>query len=138
VLVAYEISQSRTQLELSASADGTDNFVQAMELLVQDEDLSRFIYLAEHFYEGLDHFQLWRVSKYLDGFMSMSEQDIRVYIETSDDKSLTTFKVDWLENMARPMYREYWAHSEHRYGDDFRSFINGVLKDLDSAGIASE
>jgi len=46
VLVAYEIGQTRVQLEISASSDGTDNFVQAMELLAQDEELSQLVYTA--------------------------------------------------------------------------------------------
>lgn len=130
VLVAFEIAQSRTQLELSASADGTDNFVQAMEVLVQDEDLSRLIYQAEHSYEELDPFQRWKVSKYLDGYMSMSEQDLRVFIATGDGEVKTAFERDWRENMARPMYRDYWAHREQRYNAEFRSLINGILEDL--------
>ena len=41
VLFAYEIGQTRAQLDISASSDGADNFVQAMEIPVQDEELSR-------------------------------------------------------------------------------------------------
>ncbi len=137
LLVAYEIAQSRTQLELSASADGTDNFVQAMEVLVQDEDLSQLIYQAENSYEELDQFQRWRVSKYLDGYMTMSEQDFRVYIETGDVEIQTTFEMDWRENMARPMYRDYWARRQPRFSAEFRNLINGVLGELnDSGGVA--
>jgi hypothetical protein len=44
-------------LELAASADGTDNFTQAMETLVQDEDLSRLIYRAEQSFKDLDDFE---------------------------------------------------------------------------------
>jgi hypothetical protein len=131
VLVAYELGQSRAQLEMSASADGTDNFVQAMEILAQDEGLSQLIFQAEHSYEELDQFQRWRVSKYLDGFMTMSEQDFRVYIALGDEAIATTFEVDWRENMARPMYRDYWAHSEQRFSTEFRILINGILEELD-------
>lgn len=116
---------------MSASADGTDNFVQAMEILAQDEGLSQLIFQAEHSYEELDQFQRWRVSKYLDGFMTMSEQDFRVYIALGDEAIATTFEVDWRENMARPMYRDYWAHSEQRFSTEFRILINGILEELD-------
>ena len=134
LLVAYEIAQSRTQLELSASADGTDNFVQAMEVLAQDEELSLLLYQAERAYDELDEFQRWRVTKYLDGYMTMSEQDFRVYIETNDEVIATTFEIDWRENMALPMYRDYWDRRQHRFGTEFRSLIDGILDKLEVAG----
>jgi hypothetical protein len=132
VLVAYELAQGRTQLELSATADGSDNFVQAMELLAQDEDLAGLIYEAEFAYDQLDEFQRWRLSKYLDGFLTMSEQDHRVSIKTGDLDVAAGMEVDWRENMTLPMYREYWDRREQRFGDDFRRFINGILEELEA------
>ena len=133
ILVAYEISQARTQLEISASSDGTDNFVQAMELLTEDEGLSNLIYLAETDYEELNDFQKWRLFKYLDGYMTMSEQDFRVYNATNDEEISTTFGVDWRENMNRHMYQDYWRQRQGRYSDNFRSFIDGILQGSESA-----
>ena len=127
LLVAYEIDQTRVQLEISASSDGTDNFVQAMEVLVQDEELSRLVYTAEHSYHELDDFQKWRLFKYLDGYMTMSEQDFGVYSALGDDEIATTFGVDWRENMCRPMYRDYWKQRKQRYNKNFREFIDGIL-----------
>ena len=63
ILVAYEINQSGTHLELAASSDGVDNFTQAMEVLAQDEELSKLIFRAERSYDELDDFEKWRVSK---------------------------------------------------------------------------
>jgi hypothetical protein len=127
VLVAYEIGQTRVQLEISASSDGTDNFVQAMEILVQDEELSQLVYTAENSYHELDDFQKWRLFKYLDGYMTMSEQDFGVYSSLGDEEIATTFGVDWRENMGRPMYREYWKHRKQRYNKSFREFIDRIL-----------
>jgi len=127
LLVAYEIGQTRVQLEISASSDGTDNFVQAMELLAQDEDLSLLIYTAENSYHELDDVQKWRLFKYLDGYMTMSEQDFGVYSALGDDEIATTFGVDWRENMGRPMYQDYWKHRKQRYNKSFRKFIDGIL-----------
>ena len=127
VLVAYEIGQTRVQLEISASSDGSDNFVQAMELLAQDEELSQLIYAAENSYHELDDFQKWKLFKYLDGYMTMSEQDFGVYSSLGDDEIATTFGVDWRENMDRPMYRDYWKHRKQRYNKSFREFIDGIL-----------
>jgi hypothetical protein len=127
VLVAYEIGQTRVQLEISASSDGTDNFVQAMELLAQDEQLSQLIYTAENSYHKLDDFQKWKLFKYLDGYMTMSEQDFGVYSSLGDEEIATTFGVDWRENMNRPMYRDYWKHRKQRYNKNFREFIDGLL-----------
>lgn len=132
ILVAYEISQARTQLEISASSDGTDNFVQAMELLTADEGLSSLIYLAETSYQELGEFQKWRLFKYLDGYMTMSEQDFRVYNTTNDEEISTTFGVDWRENMNRPMYQDYWRQRQGRYSGNFRRFVNGILADIQS------
>lgn len=131
VLVAYEINQSGTQLELAASADGTDNFAQAMETLVQDENLSRLIYRAEQSFNDLDDFEKWRVSKYLDGYMSMSQQDFHVYREIDGMESDEAFQDDWRENMNLRMYRDYWLHSQNRFSAEFQNFINDVLADLD-------
>jgi len=101
VLVAYEIDQSSITLELATSSDGVDNFQQAMEVLVQDEDFARLIYKAETEYEGLDEFEKWRVSKYLDGYFPL------------------------------PMYRDYWSKSRQRLGPDFRRYIDDVLLDIE-------
>lgn len=131
ILVAYEIAQSRAQLELTASADGTDNFVQAMQVLAQDDGLSRLLYKAEHSYGELDHFERWKLYKYLDGYMTMSEQDFRVYVDTNDDAIETTFRRDWRQNMALPMYREYWNDRAARYSNAFRNLIDGILGELD-------
>lgn len=46
-----------------------------MEILAQDEDLAELLFRAEHKFDELDEFEQWRVNKYLDGFVSMSEQD---------------------------------------------------------------
>jgi len=129
VLVAYEIDQSATNLDLAVSSDGVDNFQQAMEVLVQDEDLARLIYKAETSFDELDEFERWRVAKYLDGYFSMSEQDFRVLVTMSHAGS--GFRDDWRENMSLPMHQDYWAHSEQRFTPGFRSFINDILTELD-------
>jgi hypothetical protein len=129
VLVAYEINQSATNLDLAVSSDGVDNFQQAMEILVQDEDLARLIFRAETSFEELDEFDKWRVSKYLDGYFSMSEQDFRVLVSMSEDGG-SGFVDDWRENMALPMYQDYWSHSEGRFTRGFRQFINDTLTHL--------
>jgi len=130
VLVAYEINQSAVTLELATSSDGVDNFQQAMEVLVQDEDLARLIYKAETQYEELDEFEKWRVSKYLDGYFSMSEQDYRVLATLSGTDAAAGFRDDWRENMSLPMYRDYWSKSKQRLGPDFRRYIDDVLVDI--------
>jgi len=133
ILVAYEINQSGTHLELAASSDGTDNFTQAMEVLVQNEELSRLIYRAETSYEDLDDFERWRVTKYLDGFMTMSEQDYSVYIEIKDNQNPSGMRDDWRENMKLPMYSEYWSRSEERFRPGFRHFINDIIAEKNAA-----
>jgi len=50
-----------------------------------NEDLARLIYKAETSLNELDEFEKWRVSKYLDGYFSMSEQDFRVLVTMSGD-----------------------------------------------------
>jgi hypothetical protein len=130
ILVAYEINQSGKQLELSASADGVDNFTQAMETLVQDENLSRLIYRAELSYDELDDFERWRVGRYLDGYMSMSEQDYLV-ISQIGGADPAAFVDDMRGYMKMPMYRDYWLQSESRHSPDFQRFVNDILVELD-------
>ena len=132
ILVAFEINQSGKHLELAASADGVDNFTQAMETLVQDEDLSRLIYRAEQSFDDLDDFEKWRVARYLDGYMSMSEQDYLVYREIHIAGGDAAFEDDMREYMRLPMYRDYWLQSQARHGTDFQMFVNQILADLDS------
>jgi len=130
ILVAYEINQSGKQLELAASADAVDNFTQAMETLVQDEDLSRLIYRAEQSFDDLDDFEKWRVSRYLDGYMSMSEQDYLVLSEIGDTGLDAAFEDDMREYMRLLMYRVYWQQSQDRHGTKFQEFVNKILADL--------
>ena len=132
ILVAFEINQSGTSLDLAASSDGVDNFTQAMEGLVQNEELARLIYKAETSYHDLDDFDRWRVWKYLDGFMSMSQQDYRVYLAMNDKGEELAFLDDWRENMKLPVYREYWSNSKGRFSSEFRDFIENILRELDS------
>lgn len=132
ILVAYEINQSGKHLELAASADGVDNFTQAMETLVQDENLSLLIYRAEQSFEDLDDFEKWRVARYLDGYMSMSEQDYIVIRGLSGEWAVTAIEDDMREYMAMPMYRDYWQRSQSRHGPEFGQFINEILAALDS------
>jgi len=127
VMVAYEINQSQTELELLALADGTDNFTEAMLALTQDEGLSKLVYRAENSFEDLDDFELWRVHKYLDGYMSMSEQDYLVLTKLPDEIIASGFEDDWQENMQRPLYLHYWEKSEMRFSPEFREFINDIL-----------
>jgi hypothetical protein len=133
VLVAYEIDQSGTSLELAASSDGVDNFTQAMETLVQNEELSRLIYRAETAYGELDDFERWRVFKYLDGFISMSQQDYLVYLAMDDETEELAFLDDWQENMTLPMYRDYWSESYTRFNPRFRQFIDSIVRDIDGS-----
>ena len=109
-----------------------------MQILAQDEGLSRLLYKAEHSYSDLEHFERWKLYKYLDGYMSMSEQDYRVYVDTGDDKIETTFTRDWRENMALPMFREYWVERGSRYSPDFRQLIEGILSELSARRITSD
>lgn len=132
ILVAYEINQSGRHLELAASADGVDNFTQAMETLVQDENLSRLIYRAEQSFEDLDEFEKWRVARYLDGYMSMSDQDYLVYLQIAGTGGDAAFEDDMREYMKLPMYRDYWRRSQIRHSPEFQEFVNKVLSDLDS------
>ncbi len=129
VLVAYEINQSQTQLEISALADGTDNFTEAMLALTQNEDLAKLVYRAEHNYEKLNDFEIWRVQKYLDGYVSMSEQDYLVLTKLPDERISSGFKHDWKINMQMPLYKNYWSKSELRFSPEFRDFINKLLRD---------
>jgi len=129
ILVAYQINQSGKQLEIAASADGVDNFTQAMETLVQDEDLSRLIYRAEHSFDELDDFERWRVNRYLDGYMSMSEQDYGV-ITQIDGGDLDGFDHDMREYMSLMMYRDYWRHSRDRHGPDFQQYVDEILTEV--------
>ena len=131
ILVAYEINQTQTQLRMEALADGADNFTQAMETLAQNGELSRLIFRAETNFEELDQFERWRVSKYLDGFMTMSEQDYLVLKGLADGENLTGFEHDWHENLAKPFFRFYWSGNEDRFGKEFREFINGILIEVD-------
>ena len=132
ILVAYEINQSARQLEIAASADGTDNFTQAMEVLVQDEGLSSLIYRAENVYDELDEFDKWRVTKYLDGFMSMSQQDFTVFHQVENVEETAAFRVDWQENMSKPVFRDYWQRRQSRFGMQFREFIDEIIEEQDS------
>jgi len=125
-LVAFEIHQAQAQMELLGSADGADNFTEAMATLSQDEDLARLIYAAEYEYETLDDFQRWRVSKYLDGYFTMSEQDYLVL--THFTGGVQGFEADWTKNMGRPAYRDYWASNKARFSPEFRSFIETLLE----------
>lgn len=133
ILVAYEINQSGRHLELAASADGTDNFTQAVENLVQDENLSLLIYKAEHSYGELDDFEKWRVSRYLDGFMTMSQQDYLVYQGLGDDGTAAGYEYDWRRNMRLAMFQDYWRNNEARYSLQYQTFINGIL--TESSGL---
>ena len=101
-----------------------------METLVQNEDLSRLIYHAEQAYHELDEFEKWRVGRYLDGYMSMSEQDYLVLIQIGG-MDTAGFVDDMREYMDMPMYREYWTQSEKRHGPEFRRFVNELLAELD-------
>ena len=130
ILVAYEINQSGKHLELAASADGVDNFTQAMETLVQDENLSMLIYRAEQSFEELDDFEKWRVARYLDGYMSMSEQDFLVYRQINNTGQDAAFVDDFREYMRLPMYRDYWLRSQGRHGAEFQQFVNEILAEM--------
>lgn len=129
VLVAYEINQSGTHLQISASSGGVDNFAQAMDVLVQNEELSRLIYKAENAFHELDEFDKWRVSKYLDGFTSMAQQGYLVFIAMDDVAEASGFKDDWRENMRLPIFRDYWIRSEQRFKPEFRKLINGLISE---------
>ena len=103
-----------------------------METLVQDENLSLLIYRAGQSFEDLDDFEKWRVSRYLDGYMSMSEQDFLVYRQISDTKVDPAFDYDMREYMRLPMYRDYWLRSQGRHGAEFQEYVNEILADLDT------
>ena len=125
VLVAFEINQTQTQLRIDALADGSDNYAQSMEALAQDEALSKLLYRAETEFEELTTFERWRVSRYLDGFMVMSEQDFLVLKDIED--GLASFRYDWERNMTQPHFRAYWLENENRFGREFRAFVNELL-----------
>jgi len=128
ILVAYEVDQSGTSLELTASSDTADGFVQAMEVLAENEELARLIFKAEQSYDELDDFDKWRVSKYLDGFTTMASQDYLVTLRMNRDVS--SMKEDWRENMRLEMYQDYWEKSEGRFRPEFRNFINDILAEI--------
>ncbi len=130
ILVAYEINQTGTQLQLSASADSADDFTQAMQVLVQDEDLSRLLYRAEFSYNELDEFEKWRVSKYLDGFFIMAQQDYFVMRQNDAGEILVAFELDWRERLEFPVWREYWVLRRERYGQAFQNFMDDVVTEL--------
>ena len=131
IIVAYEINQTRTQLQLSASADSTDGYVQAMQVLVQDADLSELIYRAELSYGDLEEFEKWRVSKYFDGFFVMAQQDYFVIRQNDVGETLVLFESDWRERLEIPAWREYWRLRRTRYAPVFRGFMDDIAARLD-------
>lgn len=130
VLVAYEINQTHRQLEIAARADTTDNFTQAMEMLSQDQELAALIYRAETDFESLEEFERWRLFKYLDGFMTMSEQDY-VVLKDIEKGTLGGFKYDWEHFLRQPHYLAYWKDHEERFGLEFRKFVNDLIASND-------
>jgi hypothetical protein len=132
VLVAYEINQTRADLEISASADITDNFTSSVYALAHDPELSELMYRAEHSYEELDDIELWRIHKYFDGFFTMAQQDFFVILEIAEE-NLIPYSFDWRERMAMPVYRDYWERRESRYHPDFRAFLDRIISESDSA-----
>ena len=126
ILIAYELNQTQEQLEMSALADATDNFTQAMEVLAQDEELSSLVFRAESDFEALEPFEKWRVYKYLDGFFTMSEQDY-LAMKTIEAGTLGGFDYDWKHFMKQQHYRAYWMDNEGRFGNEFRAYVNNIL-----------
>lgn len=133
MLVAYEINQTRTQLLLSASADSTNDYVQAMQVLAQDVDLSDLLYRAELSYDELEEFEKWRISKYFDGFFVMAQQDYFVIRQNDVSETLVTFESDWRQRLAMPSWREYWQLRRNRYAPVFRDFLDDILAELDES-----
>ena len=126
ILIAYELNQTQEQLEMSALADATDNYTQAMEGLVQDENLSALLFRAETNFEKLEQFEKWRVYKYLDGFFTMSEQDF-LAMKNIEAGTLGGFEYDWMNFMTQQHYRAYWAENEGRFGHEFQDYVNRIL-----------
>ena len=133
MLVAYEINQTRTQLALSASTDSTNDYVQAMQVLAQDEDLSELLYRAELSYDELEKFEKWRISKYFDGFFVMAQQDYFVIRQNDVGETLVAFEADWRRRMAMPSWREYWGLRRNRYAPAFRDFLDDILSESDES-----
>jgi hypothetical protein len=124
ILVAFEINQTQRQMELSALSDGADDFVQAMQTLSQNEDLAVLVHKAETAFDKLDEFERWRVFKYLDGYLTMSEQDYQVIMRT--DVSPNGFVRDWTLNMRMSVYQSDWAESRERFSPEFQALTNGL------------
>ena len=126
VLVAYVIGQAQRQLELAALADTTDYFTQALAGLTHDPGLSELLYRAQTGFEQLEDFEKWRVFKYLDGFVTMSEHDYLV-MQDIGEVDLGGFHYDWEEFMTQGHFRAYWGAHEERFGAEFRAYVNGLL-----------
>ena len=133
MLVAYEINQTRSQLLLSASADSTNDYIQAMQVLAQDVDLSELLYRAELSYDELDAFEKWRISIYFDGFFVMAQQDYFVIRQNDVSETLVVFEADWRQRLAMPSWREYWRLRRTRYAPVFRDFLDDILAELDES-----
>jgi len=133
MLVAYEINQTRTQLLLSASADSTNDYVQAMQVLAQDVDLSELLYRAEFSYDELEEFEKWRISKYFDGFFVMAQQDYFVIRQNDVGETWVAFETDWRQRLEMPAWREYWRLRRTRYAPVFRDFLDDILAGLDES-----
>jgi len=130
ILVAYEINQTRAGLEVSASADATDNFTQSVYAIAHDPEFSELMYRAEERYGELEDFERWRITKYFDGFFVMAQQDYFV-IRAVDQATLVAYEFDWRERMALPVYREYWQQRRARYHPDYRAFLDRVIGELE-------
>ncbi len=121
-LVAYEINQTRVGLEIAATADSTDDFVSSVFALVHDPELSALMHRAETTYSELNDHEKWKLSKYLDGFFNMAQQDFFV-IRDVDERNLSAYAFDWRERMVLPLYHHYWERRSNRYHPEFTHFI---------------
>ena len=131
ILVAYEINQTRAGLEISASADTTDNYTSSVYALVHDSETSALMYRAERSYEELEDFELWRIHKYFDGFFAMAQQDFFVILGIAEE-NLVPYSFDWRERMTMQVYRDYWERRRSRYHPDFQEFLDRIIGELDS------
>jgi hypothetical protein len=88
------------------------------------------MFRAEQSFETLDEFEKWRLTKYLDGFCMMAQQDYFTISMSDESEIITAFTVDWKERFSFTLWQDYWQRKRNRYGQAFQNFIDDIVIDL--------
>lgn len=129
LLVVKEIRQNSQVLEITALRDATDHWNHWSNMVASSPDLAEIVVRGDQSYTSLPAPDAVRYGAYLQTFFDNASSYRTMVLDHSVEDDLDVLDAIIRRRIFRTGYVEWWEENKTDYGNEFKTWIDGILAD---------